>query len=92
MKIRSAGSLAGAATSTLASTIEGVWVLRKTGIQSSRYAVLGKYLQSYLDHYVLRYNHREEEARMFEPIQKRITKVRHGPYEQYLPFDPVEIN
>ncbi len=40
-------------------TIEGFWSLVKRGISGSHHAVSAKYLQSYLDEYVFRYNNRD---------------------------------
>ena len=46
-------------------TIEGFWSLVKRGIGGVYHAVSPKYLQSYLNEYQFRYNHRLEEAPMF---------------------------
>ncbi|MGA9048475.1 MAG: IS1595 family transposase [Dehalococcoidia bacterium] len=46
-------------------TIEGYWSLVKRGISGVYHAVSPKYLQSYLNEYQFRYNHRLEECPMF---------------------------
>ena len=46
-------------------TIEGYWSLVKRGINGVYHAVSPKYLQSYLNEYQFRYNHRLEECPMF---------------------------
>jgi transposase-like protein/Zn ribbon nucleic-acid-binding protein len=46
-------------------TIEGFWSLVKRGIGGVYHAVSPKYLQSYLNEYQFRYNHRLEEQPMF---------------------------
>jgi hypothetical protein len=39
-------------------TIEGFWALMKNGIKGVYHAVSVKWLQSYIDEYAFRYNHR----------------------------------
>ena len=46
-------------------TIEGFWSLLKRGIGGVYHAVSDKYLQSYLNEYSFRYNHRDDEEPMF---------------------------
>lgn len=46
-------------------TIEGFWALLKTGISGSYHAVSAKYLQTYVDEFAWRYNHREDRQPMF---------------------------
>jgi transposase-like protein len=53
-------------------TIEGYWSLVKRGISGVYHAVSPKYLQSYLNEYQFRYNHRLEEAPMFLTMLNRI--------------------
>lgn len=53
-------------------TIEGFWSLVKRGISGVYHAVSPKYLQSYLNEYQFRYNHRLDEAPMFETVLNRI--------------------
>jgi transposase-like protein len=53
-------------------TIEGFWSLVKRGISGVYHAVSPKYLQSYLNEYEFRYNHRNEETPMFDLFLDRI--------------------
>jgi len=46
--------------------IENFWSLIKRGISGVYHAVSPKYLQSYLNEYAFRYNHRRDETPMFE--------------------------
>jgi len=46
--------------------IENFWSLIKRGISGVYHAVSPKYLQSYLNEYAFRYNHRQDETSMFE--------------------------
>ena len=47
-------------------SIEGFWSLVKRGISGVYHAVSPKYLQSYIDEYSFRYNHRKDETPMFK--------------------------
>ena len=67
-------------------TIEGFWMLLKTGILGTHHAVSPKYLQHYVNEYAFRYSHRKDDAPMFETMQERVTKVRHGRYGKYAPI------
>ena len=53
-------------------TIEGFWSLVKNGIRGVYHAVGPDYLQSYLDEYVFRYNHRKDRESMFEVLLARV--------------------
>lgn len=53
-------------------TIEGFWSLVKRGIDGTRHAVSPKYLQTYLNEYGYRYNHRKDEVPMFELLLNRV--------------------
>ncbi len=53
-------------------TIEGFWSLMKRGISGVYHAVSPKYLQEYVNEYAFRYNHRLDEAPMFQTILKQI--------------------
>jgi transposase len=53
-------------------TIEGFWSLVKRGIDGCYHAVSPKYLQSYLNEYQFRYNHRLEESPMFLTVLNQI--------------------
>jgi len=52
-------------------TIEGFWSLVKRGIGGTYHAVSEKYLQSYLDEYTFRYNHRNDGRAMFAQVVRR---------------------
>ena len=52
-------------------TIEGFWSLVKRGISGVYHSVSAKYLQMYFDEYTFRYNHREDEASLFELVLAR---------------------
>lgn len=52
--------------------VEGFWSILKRGVSGVYHAVSPKYLQSYLDEYVFRYNHRFDTTPMFKLILKRI--------------------
>ena len=54
-------------------TIEGFWSLTKRGISGVYHAVSPKYLQSYLNEYEFRYNHRNDETPMFDLFLNRIS-------------------
>ena len=53
-------------------SIEGFWSLAKRGISGVYHAVSPKYLQSYLNEYAFRYNHRNDAVPIFKLILKRI--------------------
>jgi transposase-like protein len=46
-------------------TIENFWMLVKNGIRGVYHSVSGKHLQGYLNEYVWRYNHRDDDAAIF---------------------------
>ncbi len=46
-------------------TIEGFWSLVKNGIRGAHHSVSAKHLQGYLNEYVWRYNHRDDQTSMF---------------------------
>ena len=52
--------------------IEGFWSLAKRGISGVYHAVSPKYLQTYLNEYAFRYNHRNDAVPMFKLILRRI--------------------
>jgi transposase len=63
-------------------TIEGFWSLLQRGISGVYHGVSTKHLQSYLNEYTFRYNHRDAEGRgMFSAFLGRIEKAS-GPSEQ----------
>ena len=53
-------------------SIEGFWSLVKRGISGVYHSVSPKYLQSYLNEYTFRYNHRDDEAPMFQLVLNRV--------------------
>lgn len=60
-------------------TIEGFWSLVKNGIRGVYHAVGPDYLQSYLNEYSFRYNHRRDLASMFETLLSRVRVVAVQP-------------
>jgi hypothetical protein len=66
-------------------TIEGFWSLLKNGIRGAHHAVGASYLQSYVDEYTFRYNHRDDSTPMFVTLKGRTNQVRHGRYGEYAP-------
>jgi transposase len=61
-------------------TIEGFWALLKTGIIGVHHALGAGQLQSYVNEYAFRYNHRDDARPMFAAITDRVSKTRHGRY------------
>jgi transposase len=53
-------------------TIESLWSTIKRGIDGVNHSVSPLYLQSYLDSYIYRYNHRKDERPMFCSLLDRI--------------------
>lgn len=53
-------------------TIEGFWSLVKRGISGVYHNVSPKYLQSYVNEYSFRYNHRKDEMPMFQTFLNQI--------------------
>jgi transposase len=53
-------------------TVESLWSTIKRGIDGVNHSVSPLYLQSYLDSYVYRYNHRKDEQPMFLSLLSRI--------------------
>ena len=53
-------------------TIEGFWSLLKRGINGVYHSVSQKYLQSYINEYSFRYNHRKDEKPMFLTILEKV--------------------
>jgi transposase len=52
-------------------TIEGFWSLVKRGIGGAYHSVSAKWLRGYLNEYVWRYNHRDDQQAMFELLLLR---------------------
>ena len=57
-------------------TLEGFWSLMKRGISGVYHAVSAKYLQSYVNEYTFRYNHRKDETPMFRTMLCRVNASR----------------
>lgn len=57
-------------------TMEGLWSNVKRGIDGVNHSVSPKYLQSYLDAYVWRYNHRKDETPMFQTLLGKAAQPR----------------
>jgi transposase len=55
-------------------TIEGYWSLVKRGISGTYHNVSEKYLQTYLDEFGFRYNHRMDVQPMFQTFLRQIAK------------------
>jgi len=53
-------------------TIEGFWSVLKRGISGVYHAVSEKYLQCYVDEYMFRYNHRNDDRPMFLTVLEKI--------------------
>lgn len=53
-------------------TIEGFWSLLKRGINGVYHAVSPKYLQTYINEYSFRYNHRKDSESMFKTVLNQI--------------------
>jgi transposase len=53
-------------------SIEGFWSLLKRGIGGVYHSVSEKYLQSYINEYGFRYNHRKDEKPMFLSVLERV--------------------
>ena len=53
-------------------TIEGFWSLLKRGIDGVYHAVSQKHLQSYINEYSFRYNHRGDSKPMFKTILEKV--------------------
>lgn len=53
-------------------TVDGFWSLFKRGVNGVYHAISSKYLQRYLNEYVFRYNHRNDEIPMFKSFLGRI--------------------
>jgi transposase-like protein len=56
-------------------TIEGFWSLLKRGIDGTYHAVSNKHLQSYLDEFTFRYNHRHDAPSMFLTFLRLVEKA-----------------
>ena len=59
-------------------TIEGFWSLIKRSIGGAHHAVSAKYLQTYLNEYTFRWNHREDRQPMFLTMMRQVQKAQLG--------------
>ena len=66
--------------------VEGLWSNVKRGIDGVHHSVSPQYLQAYLDAYVFRYNHRNDEQPMYETIVAKVSKLRDGQHGEYAPL------
>jgi len=66
-------------------TIEGFWGLVKNGIRGVYHSVSAKHLQSYINEYAYRYNHRHDDEPMTALVRERVRRVRHGQHGEYAP-------
>ena len=66
-------------------TIEGFWSLLKNGIRGVYHSVGRDYLQTYVNEYAFRYNHRDDDSPMFRTIAERVREVRSGKLGNYSP-------
>lgn len=57
-------------------TIEGVWSQLKRGITGVYRHVSREYLQDYVNEYSWRYNHRNNQGKMFELLLRRVVEVK----------------
>jgi len=55
-------------------SVEGFWMLVKTGIRGVYHSVSPKYLQTYLDEYTFRYNRRHQGNQQFRAILLKISE------------------
>ena len=67
---------------THVNTVEGFWSLVKRGINGVYHAVSPKYLQTYLNEYGYRYNHRKSETPMFVLLLGRVVALAPVRVEQ----------
>jgi transposase len=56
-------------------TIEGFWSLLKNGIRGVYHSVSSKHLQSYVNEYTFRYNHRQDVSPMFAAMIGQVAKA-----------------
>jgi transposase len=61
-------------------TVESLWSTIKRGINGVNHSVSPLYLQSYLDSYIFRYNHRKDEQPMFLSLLEQVTSLAVQPF------------
>lgn len=66
--------------------VEGLWSTVKRGIDGVHHAVSPKYLQTYLDAYVFRFNHRNDGQAMYNTMADLVAKIRDGKHGAYAPL------
>lgn len=57
-------------------TIEGFWGLFKNGVRGVYHSVSKEYLQSYLNEYTFRYNHRNDDEPMFYAMLRQVDQAK----------------
>lgn len=67
-------------------TIEGFWSLLKRGIAGVYHSVSAKHLQTYVNEYSFRYNHRDDERPMYRSVISRVRRTRAGKLGRYAPL------
>lgn len=66
-------------------SVECLWSNIKRGIDGVNHAVSPQYLQGYLDAYVFRRNHRNDDQPMYEILASRVKHTRDGRFGEYNP-------
>lgn len=66
-------------------TIEGFWSMLKRGMAGVYHSVSAKHLQSYINEYAFRYNHRGDTQAMCGVFGNRVEGIRTGRYGEYAP-------
>jgi transposase len=59
-------------------TVESLWSVIKRGIDGVHHSVSPLHLQSYLDSYIYRYNHRNDEQPLFQSLLGRVLTARQA--------------
>lgn len=59
-------------------TVESLWSTIKRGISGVNHSISPLYLQSYLDSYIYRYNHRNDEQPLFQSLLGRVSTPRQA--------------
>ena len=59
-------------------TIDALWSNTKRGIDGVNHAVSPQHLQGYLDSYTFRYNHRDDDAPMFQTLLEQVSSETDG--------------
>jgi len=59
-------------------TVESLWSTIKRGISGVNHSVSPLHLQSYLDAYIYRYNHRKDDCPIFLSLLDRVATLRRG--------------